>query len=572
MTLPFDPAQLQQLDDLRSTDPERYWLVIAELAKHISPDAAHEQLKEALRAKARETDGYENFLAYYELIHSSQLEPHDLQPVQECFLAHAAGEIFEWLGFRGCRKTSTIDVTLDSFLLGHHPEGTGVVTGANDPNSKLIAKSIAQIIEYHPEFRATFPHVVIDKDRGWGAEGYWIRDTRITREAWTAQQAKVNDPSFIGGGYKSSEINGKHPTLFLSVDDLHDIDSSGSVTERENIKTVFITQILPTVPSEGGKLSAWVNITGVPFSKDDTYATLRDSGGVRYVGLPVMKRAPEGEGTYIDGINPKTGAVYDDIVGWWILTWAANFTPEAIISWRSKGKSMFWQMFMIDIEVAKTAGLRYYLYPASKIAMNWPTNGGADPTSFTKDAEVGGHTRSTFAHSWLSKLPQGGLVLVGGTLKKCSMEQSKENILEAQTKFDNWGTTGVEDVGVGKIYLQYLWTDKRVRAVASDLKLHKEIKGRIKSKPDRILIELSPWLDNMVIRISDEENDYNMAVRRGLDNFFDLSPDDAAWDALDGLYHATKLFPEVLRIPDVQDLSPEAMTQGAHLYSAWSRI
>ena len=566
---PFDPALLA---DLKENDPEKYWQFIIKLKEATTLDEAQARHRDSLVALAAEGVTVESFLAYYKIMHESEVVQHNLNAVRECFAAHEAGEIFLDIGFRGCRKTTTFDITLASFLHGHHPDKTGVITGANDPNSKLIAKSIAQLIEYHPEFKRVFPHVAIDKDKGWGAEGYWIRDTRLSREEWTAQQAKKNDPSFIGGGYKSSEINGKHPDLYLIVDDLHDIDSSGSITEREQIKTVFFTQILPTVIRELGKLLTWIIMTGVPFSKDDTYAVLEQSGGVRVLRIPVMKRAAEGEGTYIDGINRKTGAVYDDIAGWWHLTWPENFNVETILFWRSKGKSMFWQMFMLDIEVAKTAGLRYYLYPASKVAMTWPTNGGADPTSFTKDTEVGGHTRSTFAHSWLSKLPQGGLVLVGGTLKKCSMEQSKENILEAQTKFDNWGTTGVEDVGVGKIYLQYLWTDKRVRAVASDLKLHKEIKGRIKSKPDRILIELSPWLDNMVIRISDEENDYNMAVRRGLDNFFDLSPDDAAWDALDGLYHATKLFPEVLRIPDVQDLDPQAMQQGTHLYSAWSHI
>jgi hypothetical protein len=548
--VPFDLAAVQAMT------PDQYSEFIARLAATLPMDALIEERKKALRIIAAETDGYENFLAYYELIHAAPLVEHDLEPVQKAFEAHAAGEIFEWLGFRGSRKTTTLHITLYSFLHGHHPHGTGVVTGANDPNAKLIAKSVAQIIESHPEFKACFPYVIIDKERGWGAEGYWIRDGRKSREEWTAQQAKVNDPSFVGGGYKSSEINGKHPTLYLGVDDLHDIDSSTSVTEREAIKNVFLTQILPTLVSERGKLLAWVNITGVPFSKDDTYAVLKDSGNVVFVSLPVMKRAPEGEGAYIDGINPKTGVVYEDIRGWWILTWAENFDVPTIISWRSKGKSSFWQMFMLDIEIAKTAGLRYYSYD-QEVGFDLPMVGGADPTYVVKDAEVGGKKRSSFALCHLGKLPMGGAVVADGVLRQTGITGAKDDIKQAQTIYRNWRTTGVENVGGGAVFIQYLRTDSSIRVVDSGLTW--EGKGRMKSKPDRILIELSPWLESAVIRISSKKSPYLDTLRRGLDNFFDLSPDDEAWDALDSLYHAAKLIPEVLRQPVSENISPAAL-------------
>jgi hypothetical protein len=548
--VPFDLAAVQAMT------PDQYSEFIARLAATLPMDALIEERKKALRIIAAETDGYENFLAYYELIHGAPMVEHDLDPVKKAFGAHSTGEMLVWLGFRGCRKTTTIDITLGTFLHGHHPADTGVITGANDPNSKLIAKSIAQIMESHPEFRAVFPYVAIDKERGWGAEGYWIRDTRKSREEWTAQQAKINDPSFVGGGYKSSEINGKHPTLYLFVDDLHDIDSSSSVTERENIKTVFLTQILPTLVSERGKLLAWVNITGVPFAKDDTYHVLRESGGVVFVSLPVMRRAPEGEGTYIDGINPKTGVEYEDIKGWWYLTWAENYNVATIISWRSKGKSMFWQMFMLDIEVAKTAGLRYYSYD-QEVGFDLPMVGGADPTYVVKDSEVGGKKRSSFALCHLGKLPMGGAVVADGVLRQTGITGAKDDIKQAQTIYRNWRTTGVENVGGGAVFIQYLRTDSSIRVVDSGLTW--EGKGRMKSKPDRILIELSPWLESAVIRISSKKSPYLDTLRRGLDNFFDLSPDDEAWDALDSLYHAAKLIPEVLRQPVSENISPAAL-------------
>jgi hypothetical protein len=551
--LNITPADLAAI---QAMTPEQYTEFVSRLASTLSTDSLIEARKSGLRVIAAETDGYDNFLAYYELIHGAPLVQHDLEPTRLAFEAHESGQIFEWLGFRGSRKTTTIDITLGTFLHGHHPDGTGIITGANDPNSKLIAKSIAQIMESHPEFKAVFPHILIDKERGWGAEGYWIRDGRVTREAWTAQQAKVNDPSFVGGGYKSSEINGKHPTLYLFVDDLHDIDSSSSTTERENIKTVFLTQILPTLVMEAGKYLAWVNITGVPFAKDDTYHVLKDAGGVVFVSLPVMVRAPEGQGVYLDGVNKEKGVTHEDIRGWWYLTWPENFTAEVIQTWRNKGKAMFWQMFMLDINVAKAAGLRYYSYDQDP-GFDLPMVGGADPTNVAKDREVGGQKRSKWALCHLGKLPQGGAVVVDGVLRECGITGAKDDIKQAQTTYRNWRTTGVENVGGGAVFIQYLRTDSSIRVVDSGLTW--EGKGRMKSKPDRVLLELSPWLENAVIRVASRRSPYLDTLRRGLDNFFDLAPDDEAWDVLDSLYHAAKLIPEVLRTPVTENISPEAM-------------
>ena len=544
----FDPVALKQ------TDPEKYWAFVEQLARTVPPDEAVERYKVSLRAKAGLGITLESFEAYYELIHGNKILKHNIEPAHQCFQAHEEGKIFQFLGFRGCRKTSTFDTTLASFLLGHKPDGTGLVTGANDPNAKLIAKSVAAIVEYHPEFKAVFPYVIVYKEKGWGAEGYWVRDSRKSLEEWAAQQAKYNDPSFVGGGYGSSEINGKHPNLFLMVDDLHDIDSSSSVTEREHIKSVFLTQILKTVIRENDKLLTWVVITGVPFALDDTYHVLEKSGGTIGFRLPCMTRAVDGEGVYIDGVNPKTGAVYDDIVGWWHLTWPENFGVTSIVNARSEGKSAFWQMFMIDIAVAKTAGIRYYLYKASEIGYGLPTYGGADPTNVDPDFEVGGKKRSSFAHCYLSVLPQGGAVVAGGYLKAVGIVGAKEAILQAQTMFSNWRTTGVEGVGGGKMFQQYLRTDPRVRFQDSSIA---NPKGRVLDKAARFDAEIAPWLESAVIRISDEKTPYLEALRRLCDNFFDLDKHDAAWDAGDALYHAAKLIPTVLREVQKESLAPE---------------
>lgn len=566
----FDVASL---DVLREKEPDKYMELVLKLAREMPAEAAKNEVYRNLAALGAGGISLEAFEAVYEGTHGNKLLPHNREAAIRCFEAFENGEIFLYHAARGFRKTSTFDITMGAWLICMFPEKTSIITGANDPNAKLIAKSIAQIIEYHPFFKMMFPHIAIDKEKGWGAEGYWLIDTRMTREDWTKQQAKVNDPTFVGGGYKSSEINGKHPSLLLLVDDLHDIDSSGSVTEREAIKTVFLTQILKTVLRENDKLVTKVIMTGVPFAKDDTYAVLKDAGGTVFVQTPVMTRAAEGAGVYIDGVNEKTGHVYEDIAGWWHLTCPEIMGARGIINARSEGKGAFWQMFMLDIGQAKQGGLVYYLYDHTTIGFDLPTVGGADPTGVEPDKEVGGNKRSSFALCYLCKLPAGGAVVKNGVLKPMGIEKAKMAILNAQTMFKNWLTTGVEDIGVGKVFLQYLRTDSRVQAIASNIYNPKS--GRINDKLTRFINEVSPWLESGVIRISDERTPFLEALRYGLDNFFDLDPKKPheSLDAMDSLYHAAKMIPEILRTPVNDDISPRSMMQrGGLSHPLWGGV
>ena len=120
--------------------------------------------------------------------------------------------------------------------------------------------------------------------------------------------------------------------------------------------------------------------------------------------------------------------------------------------------------------------------------------------------------------------------------------------------FTNWRTTGVEGVGGGKMFQQYLRTDARVRFQDSSIA---NPKGRVLDKAARFDAEIAPWLESAVIRISDEKTPYLEALCRLCDNFFDLDKHDSAWDAGDALYHAAKLIPTVLREVQKESLAPE---------------
>ena len=505
------------------------------------------------------------FLSFYQLLYGFRLPKHMKKAIKNAFLAHEQGVPFVLLGARGFWKTVTF-VTLDAFLIGHNFHMTGIITGANDQNCVNIAKQIANIIEFNPEWKQVFPHVV-KKEKAWGAEGYWVQDNRISREEWEQKQAGIIDPTFVGGGSKSS-INGKHPSLFLHVDDLHDIDSWKSELERRNIKETYQGQISKTMIYRDDKLVTWNYMLGVPFSKEDTLLSTIDSGICVVQIIPCMTRAAEGEGVYIDGVNPANGVIYDDIIGWWHLTAPERFGVRSVIAKRSEGKFAFWQMYMMDIQTANTAGIKYYLYDHEKIGRDLPMVGGADPSLF-QDSQ---NESSSFAHLILAKLPDNTAVVVDVFLKKCSITEAKDAILMAQDKYPNLKYTGVENVGGGKVFYEFLITDPRVHVVKSDLS---GMGSSVRNKADRQKTQISGWLENMTVKISNAETSGLRALRKLYDNFPDVGKHDEAWDAGDALYHAMKLIPEVLRLPIPQEDLKIPLTQNKnpyHLNTAWSRI
>lgn len=541
---------------------EEYNSILLEMQK-MGKETLGEIQKVVLRKQVQEGVTVEAFLAFYQLLYGFKLPPHMEEAIRKTWKAHDEGVPFVLLGARGFWKTVTY-VTLDAFLIGHNFHMTGIVTGANDPNCIIIAKQIANIIEFNPEWKQCFPHV-IPKEKAWGAEGYWVRDGRISREEWEQKQAGTIDPTFVGGGYKSSSINGKHPSLFLHVDDLHDIDSWKSELERVNIKEVYMGQISKTMIYNKDKLVTWNYLLGVPFSKEDTLNSIIASGVCVSHVIPCMVKAPEGEGVYIDGVNPHNGVTYDDIRGWWYLTAPDRFGTVSVINKRAEGKFAFWQMYMMDIETARTAGIKYHLYPHEKIEFDLPMVGGADPSTF-QEAKDG--DSSSFAHVILAKLPNNTAVVVDVILKKCTLTEAKDIIVMAQDRYPNLRYTGVENVGPGKVFYEYLLTDPRVKVVKSDLS---GLGSSVRNKSDRQKTQVSGWLENMTVLISNNDTPGLKSLRKLYDNFPDVPKHDEAWDAGDALYHAMKLIPEVLRLPTPkEDIKPAAYINT--LQSAWSRI
>lgn len=550
---------------IEAGNSEQYNAILDEMRK-FSPEVLTEFQKAVLRSRA--VNGgvtLDAFFAFYQLLYGFEMPRHMQKAVKKAWSAHEQGLPFVLFGARGFWKTVTF-VTLDAFLIAHNPHMTGLITGANDKNCINIAKNIANVIEYNPEWKNCFAHVV-PKEKAWGTEGYWVIDNRMERAEWEQQQAGIIDPTFVGGGYASSSINGKHPSLFLHADDLHDIDSWKSETERNNIKDVFLSQILKTAIRRENKYLTWVNILGVPFAKDDTLNTIAATGQCVVHRIPCMTKANENEkgAVYIDGINIANGAVYDDITGWWKLTWAEHYGIESVIADRSYGKFAFHQMYMLDIETGKSNGLKYQLYDHTKIDPQWITSGGCDFATLKDTHNTPDAGRDKFSIAYGKKTPYNQIVITDGILEQCTQAQAEEYMKASPARFANWRTGVFEGDGAGEQF--YLFFIQRNPSARWTMK-----KTGGKAKSYRQEKEMGPWLENGTVQISDAPTPYLLALRAALDDF-----PNGNNDVRDGLYWLCHAFPECLILADqhadnLQTPQQLRSRNPYHLESVWSHL
>jgi len=544
----LDPAILAELNRLIQQDPDKAREVFA-AHPELTQVVFGELRREELAAKVRDEDSPESFFAFCELLDGEEPPAHTQRQVRKVYEDHERGTGTVNLAFRGSRKTTYFGVKFIAYRVGKEPRKTNVAIGAVDDSPEKVMNSVSVIIESHPEWKRCFPNVQPDKDRGWSVEGYYVKDISIPYTEWVARQVSTVDPTLVAGGYNSKRINGKHPTGILYIDDIHDINNNSDLQRKDVVKKLT-TVILKTVIRIADKLSTWVLGIGVPWASDDGYQVMVNAG-YGLILTPAMKKSFEGEpgAVYIDGYNPVKDVVYEEIKGWWVLTWPENFGPQAVMEERSFGKSEFWQMIMLDIAMAAAGRLLYYGYPADMIDWSLPVQGGCDPTN---DDETLTSTldRSYFTLAYVAKLPGHGAVVIDGVLEQCSQLQAENYILTAQTKFLNWLSTAVENVGGGKGFIQTLRRNSKIRVVPSGLKDITDAK--IRSKKDR-LSKNSSFFENMDIRISDANTPFLNALRRAFDHFYDLSEKDYAFDAWDAVFHAMRQMPDAFKKPEDED-------------------
>lgn len=556
--MPTEVELYGQLAQLASEHPE---VVAAVFQKH--PEWAKvvkdKQKELELLALCRQ-DTAEGFFAYYEGKYGFPPPWQVRKWVTEIYQAHAERKGYTINGYRGSWKSVSISVTFTEFRIGHEPRKTNLIVTAAEGTANKIIENITETIEYHPWWKKAFPNVVPDKGR-WSSSGYWVIDNSMSREEWARLQADTIDPTIIGGGYTSTQINGKHPTGVCITDDLHGLNNSTSEIERKAVVKFYTTELSKTMVRKEDKFTWAINV-GVPWGKEDVHKTLSQSGGYLSSTIPVMTPAKEGEGVYIDGLNETTGVVYEDIKGWWHLSNPESFGIEDIKFSRGLGRFDFWQMMMMDLTSATNGGIKYYIYPKADIDTKWPCVSGVDPSFTFKERKEFERKSSAFAVANIVKRPRGGAIIHGGVLEQCNTNQAAGHMASIVAQFINHLFFAVENVGIGRLFLETMrLINPSLIIVGSDLggmRLKGEVAGKARDKSTRTRTELAPWFENATLFVSDEKSEFLDALRDGLENFSELDPSkpDKRWDAIDSVYHAVKAMPDVLQQQSVKDELP----------------
>jgi hypothetical protein len=328
-----------------------------------------------------------------------------------------------------------------------------------------------------------------DKERGWGAQGYWVKDTKYERYADWVQMTisdHLRDPSFVALGVQSGDIVGMHPSNCLILDDIIDEKVAVSAREMENVKNSLRANILPTTSRSDRK--PFIGVAFTPWRDDDAYAMLYAGGKMRMVVTPV----------------------YVEVEGRREYAWPEAWNDEIADQWRrSVGSVEFARMFMCDLRLTRGVNLRLewlHSFMMEKIDPTWPLYMGAD---FASTAEkVRNDKHDYFSVAWGRQLPMSGMVLEDGFREILSTGEAIEKLVALASVRSSLRVIGVEKWGKGEEFFNLLRANTRLPVIPLP------VKGTpIRSKGERFEKQLAPLFEYGRFWVADAETPWLRAFR-----------------------------------------------------------
>lgn len=372
-------------------------------------------------------DSPEGFAAFYILVHNQGMPPHAMDWVRGIYEARAKGQGIVVEAFRGSTKTTTVTNTFTAFRIGHEPQRANLLIQVGDDIAVDNASQIADIIATSPAWRAIFPNVVPDREKGWGAGGYEVKVTEnvMAYEDWRRLNSSRKDPTLLGVGYKSREIIGKHPDGVLVVDDIHDENNTSSDRELATVRKILTGTIFPTMTDD-----TWAIFIGTPWVENDCLFYAKSTGRFMQIATPV----------------------YQVVDGEVVYAWPEKFGQEECEKRRDfAGEIQFARMYLLDLEAAKGVNLKgewLHYYPASDIDPSWPVVFGVDYAS-TAD-KLKDKDRDYFVMAIGRAIPGGGIVVVDGVRRHLSKGEALDAVLGYMGIYPTLKRIGVENIGKGE--------------------------------------------------------------------------------------------------------------------------
>jgi hypothetical protein len=493
-------------------------------------ELTQEQLKELKRrvivAAAASLDSFEGFAEFFEYMHGSPLHEEGKLWVKNAYEAHREGKGLLQECHRESGKTTVFSKFFLAFRIGKEPWKINAVIRINDQKANETTAAVANIIANDPRWKEIFPHVVPDYDRGWGAEGYFVKvvDPKVTEADWAKIKTEGPDgPTFVGYGWSSGSIIGSRFNGCVIVDDIHDEENTRSGRQLAQVKKWY-TDTFQYCLMKG----VWEVWNYTPWVYNDVYAYLKGTEQYRISQSPVMKPAMEEEkgATFWekeDG-QPLSGR-------WWKLSWPDMFDFARIASkYALSGAMGFARMMLLDLEATKGNELKadwLHEYPASEIKVSWPVFMGVDYAS-TAD-RMKDKDRDFFALAVYRAIPGGGIVLVDGHKARVSKGEALDVVVSFWQMYPTCQRIGVENIGKGEEFFNDLLLVRD--AIGRIIPLMPVSHGR-RSKGERFQNWLAPRFQSSRIWISDAPGMFLQDFR----NEWLLWPNAEHDDCLDGAY------------------------------------
>lgn len=498
---------------------EKFWYV---------PEGVKEDYLKALGVQARTLENAVGYSAFYELVHGHPPPKHVtdeyLACIEEAVETPGLMGALIWAA-RGFWKSDSITVIWVAWQIGLHPTLSNLIIAVNDSKATTFAEAIADLIDHSPGWKYAFPHVWPDKQKGWGANGYEVKCTHwfsaelrdngdivqhftdeISYDEWRAGNDTRKDPTLKGVGYKSGDIVGAHPTGVLLVDDIHDEGNTSSSLEVASVVKRVQDTILPIrVKDEASGQQTKTVFIGTPWTKDDAYHAMKETGRFAFRDVPVMRQAPPNQGVYIE---------YQKLKGWYKLTWPERFGVDGVKEeYDVSGYRGFMRMYLLTIIAASEAGVRYISFPADQVdAEHKVVTGGLDYASVPEPTVRVIRTRSFMALLLCAHLPQGGVVIFDGVFDQLTRLQTEAHMNKFQGAYPLFRQFDFELDGKGEeAYVALMQRNPLLRVNG--------VRTGNKNKFDRFENEVKPDFESGLIMVSDAQTDVLNKLRESLENF-----------------------------------------------------
>ena len=236
-----------------------------------------EELKKVIfttrAAIARERDDPEGFEHFFWCVYGRELPEHAKGWIAGAYKAKEEnkGRVIE--AARGMAKTTIVTQGFTLFRIGHEPEKTYLLIQVGDDIAKDNTSQMANTIANNPGWKACFPHIEPDKDRGWGDGGYEVKRTDVPYPEWIRRNSSRKDPTLIGLGYSSKGIIGKRASGMLIVDDINEEGNTSSARMNEEVIRILTGTIFPTKAPD-----CWEIFIGTPWTNNDVLSYVKSIG------------------------------------------------------------------------------------------------------------------------------------------------------------------------------------------------------------------------------------------------------------------------------------------------------